>query len=98
MYRTLVKTATGFTPFHLTYNLEVVLHIKCQITSLKLIVELFPDTTIEEECLLYLNQLDETHSDATLELKAHKRRVKSQYDKNVKPHSYQEDNLVLLYY
>ena len=56
-----------------------------------------PCTTAKEECLLYLNQRDETRQDAEFALEAHKRRVKSQYDKKAKLHSYQEGDLVLLY-
>jgi len=58
-YRTSVKTATSFTPFQLVYGLEAVLPIKCEIPSLKLAIELLPNTTAEEERFLYLNQLDE---------------------------------------
>jgi hypothetical protein len=54
-----VKTATGFSPFQLVYGMEAVLPIECQIPSLKLAVELFPDTSPLEERLLYLEQLDE---------------------------------------
>lgn len=96
-YRTSVKSATGFTPFQLAYGLEVVLPIECQIPSLQIAVELLPDTTTEEERRLYLNQLDETRQDAKVALEAHKRQVKAQYDKKVKPHSYQEGDLVLFY-
>ena len=73
------------------------LPIECQIASLQIVVELLPGTIVEEECLLYLNQLDETHRDAELALEAHKHRVKTQYDKKVKPRSYEEGDLVLLY-
>ena len=59
-YQTLVKIATCFTPFQISYGMEVVLPIECQIPSLKIVVELFPNTITKEECLLYLNQLDET--------------------------------------
>ena len=59
-YRNLVKTTTGFTPFQLVYGLEAVLPIQCQIPSLKLAIELLPNTSIEEERLLYINNLDET--------------------------------------
>ena len=72
-YRTSVKTSTGFTPFQLAYGLEAVLPIECEIPSLKLVVEILPDTTAEEEHLLSLNQLDETRWDATLALEAHNR-------------------------
>jgi hypothetical protein len=59
-YQTSIKTTMGFMPFHLVYGIEVVLPIECEILSLKLVVELLPNTTLEEECLLYLIQLDET--------------------------------------
>jgi hypothetical protein len=48
-YQTSAKTTTGFTPFQLVYGLEVVLPIECEIPSLKLVVELLPDTSVEEE-------------------------------------------------
>ena len=59
-YRTSMKIATGFTPFHLVYGIEAVLSIQCQIPYLQLIVELLLDTSTEEERFLYLNNLDET--------------------------------------
>jgi transposase InsO family protein len=57
--RPLPKLTTGFTPFQLVYGLEVILPIECEIPSLKLVVELLPDTSTEEERLLYLSHLDE---------------------------------------
>jgi hypothetical protein len=51
-YRTFVKTATGFSPFQLIYGLEAVFPIECQIPSLKLAIQLFPDTSPLEEWLL----------------------------------------------
>jgi hypothetical protein len=47
-YRTLVKTATGFTPFQLVDGIEVVLPIECEIPSLKIKVELLRYTSAEE--------------------------------------------------
>jgi hypothetical protein len=96
-YRTSVKSATGFTPFQLVYGLEFVLPIECEITSLKLAVQLLPNTSAEEELLLYLMQLDETYCDATLVIETQKKHVKSQYDKHVKPRTFFEGDLVLLY-
>ena len=61
-----MKNATGFTPFQLVYGLEATLPIECEIPSLKLAVELLPNTSSEEERLLYLERLDETHRLATL--------------------------------
>ena len=43
-YRTSVKTATRFTPFHLVFGEEAALMIECEIPSLHLAVELLPDT------------------------------------------------------
>ena len=59
-YRTSVKIATSFTPFQLVYGLEVVLPIQCQIPSLKLVIELLPNTSTEEEIFLYLTNLEKT--------------------------------------
>jgi hypothetical protein len=76
-YQTFVKYGTGFTPFQSVYGIEVVLSIECEIPSLKLIVELLPNTSTEEERLLYLMQSDETRHDATLVIEAQKKRVKA---------------------
>ena len=96
-YRTTVKTSTGFSPFQLVYGLEAVLPIECEIPSLKLAVELLPNTSPKEERLLYLTHLDETCRNATLANEAHKKWVKVQFDKTVKPRSFSEGDLVLVY-
>ena len=59
-YRTSIKSATGFTLFQLVYDLEATLPIECEIPSLKLVLELLPANSPEEEPLLYLERLDET--------------------------------------
>lgn len=59
-YQTLTKDSTGFTPFQLVYGLEATLPIECDIPSLKLAIELLPETSPQEEHLLYLERLDET--------------------------------------
>jgi hypothetical protein len=87
----------GFTPFQLVYAIKFVLPIEFEIPSLKLAVELLPNTSVEEEHLLYLMQLDETCHDVALVIEAQKKCVKSQYDKNVKSHFFSEGDLVLLY-
>ena len=96
-YKTSMKINIGFTPFQLVYGLKVVLSIQCQIPSLKLAVELLPDTPIEEERFLYLNNLDETRRDATLANEAHKKCIKAQYDKFIQPRAFNEGDLVLTY-
>jgi hypothetical protein len=96
-YRTSVKSATGFTPFRLAYGLEAILLIECEIPSLKLAVELLPNTYTKEELLLYLMRLDETRCDDTLVIEAQKKCVKAQYNKHVKPCVFSEGDLILLY-
>jgi hypothetical protein len=92
-----IKTATGFSPFQLIYGLEAVLPIECQIPSLKLAVELLPDTSPLEEHLLYLEQLNEQYRDASLANEAHKQRVKCKYDRSIHPQIFSEGDLVLVY-
>ena len=79
------------------YGLEVVLPIQCEISSLKLAIDLLPETSEEEACFLELIHLDETHCDAALANEVHKKHIKAQYDKNVKPRVFSKGDLVLLY-
>ena len=62
------------------YGLEATLAIECDIPSLKLVVELLPNTTMVEERFLYLNKINETRWDATLANELHKQWIKSQYE------------------
>jgi hypothetical protein len=87
----------GFTPFQLVYGIEAIFLIECEIPTLKLAVKLLPNTSIEEEHLLYLMKLDETHHDVALVIETQKKRVKAQYEKHVKPRVFSEGDLVLLY-
>ena len=70
-YRTSVKTASGFTPLQLVYGLESIFPIECEIPSLKLAIELLPDTSSHEERLLHLEHLDEQRWDVAKIGRAH---------------------------
>jgi hypothetical protein len=96
-YLTFVKSTMGFTPFQLVYGIEAIFLIQCEIPSLKLVVELLPNTSVEEERLLYLMQLEKTHRDTALVIETQKKHVKAQYEKHVKPHIFPKGDLVLLY-
>ena len=96
-YRTSVKTSTGFTPFQLVYSVEAIFLIECDISSLKLAVQLLPKTSTLEVRLVELEQLDETCRDAAIANEAHKRPVKLQYDKSICPRIFSEGDLVLVY-
>ena len=58
-YRTVVKTATDFSSYQLVHGVESFLPVECEIPSLKLAVELLPDSSTLEECWVHLEQLDE---------------------------------------
>ena len=79
------------------HGLEAILPIQREISSLKLAIELLPDTLEEEARLLNLIHLDETRREAQLANEVHKRRIKVQYNKNVQPYIYSDGDLVLLY-
>jgi hypothetical protein len=64
---------------------------------MKLVVKLLPNTSTEEEHLLYLMRLDETRCDATLVIETQTKCVKAQYEKHVKPRVFSKGDLALLY-
>jgi hypothetical protein len=57
-YRTIIKTPTSFTPFHLVHGIEFDLPIECEIPTLCTAIELLPDTTPMEKKLLTLEYFD----------------------------------------
>ena len=52
--------------------MEFVLPVECKIPSLKLAIELLPDTSALEEHLVHLEQLDEQYRDALVALEVNK--------------------------
>ena len=95
---TSIKTTTRFTPFQLVCGMESILPIEWKIPSLKLVVELFPNTSAEEERFIYLAKLDETQWDDALDNESHKKHIKAQYDKSVQPRLFNKGDLILMYY
>ena len=55
------------------YGLEAVLPIQCEISSLKLAIDLLPDTSDKEAHFLELIHLDEIRREVALANKAHKK-------------------------
>jgi hypothetical protein len=84
-YRTSINTSTSFSPFPLVHGVELILPIECEIPSLKLEIELLPDTSNLEECLIHQEHLDEKLQDASTTIEENKWRVKVQYDRSVCP-------------
>ena len=64
---------------------------------MKLVVELFPNTSAKEEHFIYLTNVDEMRQDVALDNESHKKRIKEQYGNYVQPHVFNEGYLVLTY-
>jgi transposase InsO family protein len=96
-YRTLIKTATAFSPFQLVHGVDSILPVECKIPSLKLAVKLLLDTSDLERCIVHLEILDEQCRDSFTTIEVNKKHVKVRYDKSVCPRLYAEGDLVLLY-
>jgi hypothetical protein len=67
-----IKTSTHFYPFQLVHGVESILSIECEIPSLKLEIELLPETSDLEERLVHLEHLDEQRRDASTNIKVNK--------------------------
>ena len=96
MYQTFTRTATSLPPFQLVCGLEEIIPIECEIISLKFVVELLPSSSMEEEVILHMMHLDDTRCDFVMANEAHKKRIKAQYEKIVKPCVSPEGDLILL--
>ena len=44
-YQTNVKTAIGFSPFQLVHGVEAVTPVECEISSLRIVINVLPDAT-----------------------------------------------------
>ena len=71
--------------------------VECEIPSLKLVIEILPDTSALEERLGHLEQHDEQRRDALVALEVNKCHVKVEYDKFVCAMKFSEGDLVLLW-
>jgi hypothetical protein len=96
-YHTIVKTATGFTPFHLVHGVEATLPIECEIPTLCTAIELLPDTAPMDQCLLNLDSLDEDRRSSLQNNEAAKKWSKATFDLHVNLHSFNEGDLILAY-
>jgi hypothetical protein len=92
-----VKTAIGFTSFHLINGIESTLPIECEIPTLPTAIELLPDTSPMEQCLLNLDSLDEYLWSSLQNNEATKKRSKSTFDRHVNLLSFNKGDIVLAY-
>jgi hypothetical protein len=94
-YRTEVKPATGFTPFHLFHGVEATLPIECEIVTLCTAIEILPNTNPMEQHLLNLESLDEDRRYSLQNNEAAKKWSKATFDCHVNLRSFNEGDLVL---
>jgi len=92
-YRTTVKTATGETPFALTYGMEAVLPVEVGSPSFR--VAHYNPGLNEDGINLQLDLLQERREDARVASAAYQSRVAKYYDKRVKPRSFGVGDWVL---
>jgi len=64
---------------------------------LKLVIEILPHTSAEEEQFLYLTKLDKTHHDVALINEMYQKCMKNQYDNSIQPHTLAEGDVFLVY-
>jgi len=58
-YHMTVKNATGFTLFHVVHGIKATLPIECEIPTLHIAIELFPDIAPVDHLSLTLESRDE---------------------------------------
>jgi hypothetical protein len=96
-YRMVVKTSSGFTPFHLVHGVEATLPIECEIPTLSTAIELLPDTAPMDQRLMILFSLDEYRQYSLQNNVAAKKWSKATFDCHVNLLSFNEGYLVLAY-
>ena len=88
----------GFTSFHLVYDIEVVLPIECEISTLQIIVELLLDAPLLKQHFLTMEYFDEECHISLQQNEAMKKRFKFHYDWKVHSCAFCEDDLILIFY
>ena len=96
-YRTAYKVTTKHTPFQLVYGQEAILPIELEVPSLRIAID---ERLGDENYLKYryaiLENLDELHAQAYLNMAAIQPHQKTYYDSKVHPKTLNPNNLVLL--
>ncbi|MCO5570707.1 hypothetical protein L7F22_024435 [Adiantum nelumboides] len=99
VYRTSFKVSTQFTPYHLVYEQEALLHIEVEIGSLRVLAK---DATYSKEKLeqriLDLQQLELEYREAAIDYyTAQANKKKEQFNNKVKEKKLEEGMLVMRY-
>ncbi|RDX92294.1 hypothetical protein CR513_25599, partial [Mucuna pruriens] len=95
-YRTLVRTSTRATPYSLVYGTEAMLLIEVEIRSLSVLVEAeIDDSEWVQSQLDQFNLIEEKRLTTICHGQLYQRRIKSTFDKRVRPWVFKEEDLVL---
>ena len=95
-YRTSVRTSTGATPFSLVYGMEAMLPIEVEIPSLRVIMETkLSEAEWVQNRFDQLNLIEEKRMAALCHGQLYHKRMKTTFDKKVKPREFREGDLVL---
>ena len=93
VYRTIVRTPTGETPFKLAYGSEAVIPAEVHMANHRVMT--YQDKDNEEQLRLNLDLIDEVRMDAEHKTAKYKNLMARQYDAIVKPRCFNIRDLVL---
>ncbi|XP_010277970.1 PREDICTED: uncharacterized protein LOC104612286 [Nelumbo nucifera] len=92
-YKTTTKTATGETPFNLTYETEAVIPTEMEVPTLR--SEAFIEESNEEDLRVNLNLVEEVRDLAYIRTTTYQQRVTQYYNARVKRRQFRVGDLVL---
>ena len=92
-YRTTFKTATGHTPYSLSFGLEAVIPVELEVPSHR--VAYYDPLTNKALLLESLDMIEEKRDDADLRASRHRHQVARYYDQKVRFKTFEPGDLVL---
>ena len=92
-YRTTFKTATGHTPFSLSFGSEAVIPVELEVPSHR--VTYYDPMTNRALLLESLDEIEEKRDEADMRAARHRRQMARYYDKKVRFRTFEPGDLVL---
>jgi len=95
-YRTSIRTSTGATPYSLVYVMEAVLPVEVEIPSMRVLMEAeLSEAEWVQSRYDQLNLIEEKRMNALCHGHLYQKRMKQDFDKEVRPREFKEGDLVL---